>query len=94
MAIADHGLCSNSVPSDCKDATIELNMPTSAETWAHIRIPWSSVTPGIGSELSCVPLTGQNVVRLVIQPFMNYPPPNYTMAPGPYAIIVDNLRFF
>lgn len=91
---ADKGLCNNSVASDCKDATIELNMPASAETWSHIQIPWSSFTPGIGSGLSCVPLTGQNIVRLVIQPFMNYPPPNYTMAPGPYAILVDNVRFY
>ena len=33
-------------------------------------------------------------LQLAIQPFMNYPPPNYTLAPGPYTIAVDNVRFY
>jgi hypothetical protein len=41
-----------------------------------------------------VPVTGQNISRLGFQPFMSYPPPNYTLAPGPYAIAVDNVRFY
>ena len=51
-------------------------------------------TPGVGSGVSCVPTTGQNIVRIVIQPFMNYPPPDYMFAPGAYSLAVDNLRFY
>jgi hypothetical protein len=25
---------------------------------------------------------------------MSYPPPNYMLAPGPYSIAVDNVRFY
>jgi hypothetical protein len=41
-----------------------------------------------------VPVTGQNIVRIVIQPFMSYPPPNYLLQPGPYVMAVDNVRFY
>jgi len=91
---SDHGLCSNPASSDCKDANVELLLPPDAETWKDVQLPWSAFTPGVGSATSCIPVTGQNIVRIVIQPFMNYPPPNYTFEPGAYSIAVDNLRFY
>ncbi|HEX6273232.1 MAG TPA: hypothetical protein VFZ53_09335 [Polyangiaceae bacterium] len=91
---ADHGLCTNPNTSDCKPASLELTLPPDAETWKAVRVPWSALTPGVGSDTSCVPVTGQNVLRLVIQPFMSYPPPDYVFEPGSYAIAVDNLRFY
>ena len=94
IPVADNGRCDNATATDCKNATIELAMPVDGATWAQVQVPWSAFTPGVGSGRACVPLTGQNIVNLVIQPFMKYPPPNYTLEPGPYAIAVDNLRFF
>ena len=91
---SDHGLCDSTPSSDCKDATIELTLPADATTWTQVELPWSSFTPGVGSGQSCVPLTGQNLVRLVIQPLMRYPPPDYMFAPGPYTIAVDDVRFY
>jgi hypothetical protein len=91
---ADHGLCTNPNASDCKSALLELTLPSDAATWKAVRVPWSALTPGIGSDTSCVPVTGQNILRLVIQPFMNYPPPDYVFEPGPYVLAVDNLRFY
>jgi len=91
---SDHGLCDNPNASDCKDATIQLALPSDATTFAKIQLPWSAFTPGVGSALTCVPVTGQNIVRLVIQPLMNYPPPNYMFAPGAYSIAVDGLQFY
>jgi hypothetical protein len=91
---ADNGLCTSPTSGDCHDATIQLALGPDAETWQQVEIPWSALTPGIGSGLSCVPVTGQNIVRLVIQPFMNYPPPDYTMQPGPYSIAIDDVRFY
>ena len=91
---ADDGLCDNSDAADCKDANLELTLPADADTWESIQVPWSAFTPGVGSSLSCIPVTGQNIVRLVIQPFMNYPPPDYTFEAGPYAIAVDDVRFY
>jgi hypothetical protein len=92
--LADRGLCDNASAADCKPATLELALPADATTWAQFQVPWSSLTPGVGSAISCVPVTGQNIVRLVIQPFMRYPPPAYMLEPGPYAIAVDNVRFY
>ena len=92
--VADNGLCDSPTASDCKSATVERKLPADAATWMKVQVPWSSLTPGVGRALSCVPVTGQNITRLVIQPFMSYPPPNYTLAPGPYAIAVDNVRFY
>jgi hypothetical protein len=94
IATSDKGLCTNTTASDCKDATVELALPADAETWQQIQISWNSFTPGVGSALSCVPVTGQNIVRLVIQPFMKYPPPNYDFEPGPYRITIDNVQFY
>lgn len=91
---SDGGLCTNPTASDCKNATVEMELPADAETWTRVQVPWSALTPGVGSELSCVPVTGQNLVRLVIQPHMNYPPPDYSYEPGPYSIAVDNLTFY
>jgi hypothetical protein len=91
---SDHGLCSNATTTDCKDATVQLTLPADAGAWAPVRVPWDSLTPGVGSELSCVPVTGQNVVRLVIQPFMSYPPPDFMLVPGAYTLAVDNVRFY
>jgi hypothetical protein len=91
---ADSGRCENAVAGDCKNANIELALPADSATWAQVEVPWSAFTPGVGSGLSCVPLTGQNIVHLAINPFMRYPPPNYMLEPGPYAIAIDNLRFF
>ncbi len=91
---SDHGLCDNPTSSDCKDANLELKLPADATTWTKVRVPWSALTPGVGSSTSCVPVTGQNIMRIVIQPFMNYPPPNYTFEPGAYALAVDNLEFY
>ncbi len=91
---SDSGLCSNPTSSDCKDANVEFALPTDPATWTQIQVPWSLFTPGVGSGLSCVPVTGQNIVRLVIQPFMSYPPPNYTFQPGAYSIAVDNVKFY
>ena len=90
---ADNGLCSNLPASDCKDATFEFAIAGSTE-WTHVQVPWSMLTPGVGSDTSCVPVTGQNIARLVIQPFMNYPPPDYMFEPGAYQMAVDNLRFY
>jgi hypothetical protein len=90
----DNGLCNNASASDCKNASVELSIPADPGTWANVQLPWSAFTPGIGSGQSCVPLTGQNILQLSIQPQMNYPPPNYMLQPGPYAIAVDNLRFY
>lgn len=94
IAVGDAGLCDNPTPSDCKDATVEWTLPADAGTWRRVQVPWDSFTPGIGSATSCVPVTGQNLVRLVIQPFMSYPPPDYVLEPGAYAMTIDNVRFF
>jgi hypothetical protein len=94
IAITDKGLCDNATATDCKNASIERSLSPDAATWAHVQVPWSAFTPGVGSGRACVPVTGQNVVQLAIQPFMSYPPPNYMLAPGPYAIAVDNVRFY
>jgi hypothetical protein len=91
---ADSGLCSNANADDCKPATIDFPLPADATLWTQVQVPWAAFTPGVGSALACVPVTGQNIVRLVIQPFMSYPPPDYRLAPGPYVIAVDNLRFY
>lgn len=91
---ADRGLCDNANASDCKDATIELTLPSDATAWKKVQLPWSTFTPGVGSGRACVPLTGQNIMRIVIQPFMSYPPPNYVLEPGPYSLEIDDLRFF
>jgi hypothetical protein len=92
--VADNGLCDNPTASDCKSATVESALPADATTWMTVQVPWDSLTPGVGRARACVPVTGQNILRLVIQPFMSYPPPDYKLAPGPYAIAVDNLRFY
>jgi len=94
IAVKDNGLCDSATATDCKNAGIELPLASDAATWAHVQVPWSAFTPGVGSGRACVPVTGQNIVQLAIQPFMNYPPPNYTLAPGPYTIAVDNVRFY
>jgi hypothetical protein len=94
IAVKDGGLCDNATATDCRNANIEWTLPTDATTWAHVQVPWSAFTPGIGSGRACVPVTGQNVVQLAIQPLMSYPPPDYMLAPGPYAIAVDNVRFY
>ena len=91
---ADNGLCNNPTSSDCKDANIEFSLPTNEAEWSQVQVPWNSLTPGIGSNTSCVPATGQNFVRLVIQPFMSYPPPDYMFEPGAYTLAVDNVRFY
>ena len=91
---ADNGLCGNATASDCRNANIELTLPANNATWTQVQVPWSAFTPGVGSGRSCVPLTGQNIVNLAIQPFMSYPPPDYKLQPGPYSIAVDNVRFF
>ena len=89
-----NGLCNNANPNDCKNAAIALPMPADGATWATIRLPWGAFTPGIGSAQTCVPVTGQNIVQLVIQPLMKYPPPNYQFESGPYTLAVDDVRFF
>jgi hypothetical protein len=94
MPAGEHGLCDNSTSSDCKDANLEFVLPADAAEWMKVRVPWSALTPGIGSATSCVPVTGQNIVRIVIQPFMSYPPPDYMFQPGAYAITVDNIEFY
>ena len=91
---ADGGLCDTATADECKNANIELNLPSDPTTWERVRVPWSSFTPGVGSALACVPLTGQNIVRLVIQPFMTYPPPDFMFEPGAYSIAVDQIRFY
>jgi hypothetical protein len=91
---ADNGLCDNPTASDCKDANVEFSLPANTAEWSVVQVPWSAFTPGIGSSTSCVPATGQNVVRIVIQPFMRYPPPDYMFEPGAYTLAVDNLRFY
>ena len=88
------GLCSNASSSDCKGATLQLALPSDPETWMKVQVPWSAMTPGLGSQLACVPITGQNITQLVIQPFMSYPPPTYAFAPGPYKIAVDDWAFY
>jgi hypothetical protein len=92
--VADNGLCDNANSNDCKSASIDIPMPADPAAWTQVQVPWSALTPGVGRALSCVPVTGQNILRLVIQPFMRYPPPNYMLEPGPYSIVVDNVRFF
>jgi hypothetical protein len=91
---SDNGLCDNPTASDCKDANVEFSLPANPAEWMQVQVPWSAFTPGVGSSTSCVPVTGQNVTRIVIQPFMSYPPPDYTFEPGAYALAVDNLRFY
>lgn len=91
---ADNGLCNNATSSDCKDATITHALPPDPEQWLNIEIPWSALTPGVGSDTLCVPDTGQNIVRLVVQPLMTYAPPDWTFAPGPYSLTVDDVRFY
>jgi endo-1,4-beta-xylanase len=88
------GLCSSASSSDCKSASLEFVLPSDAQTWTKVQVPWNAMTPGLGSQAACIPVTGQNITQLVIQPFMNYPPPNYTFAPGPYQIAVDDLAFY
>jgi hypothetical protein len=92
--VSDNGLCDNPTASDCKSAAVEWALPADATTWMQVQVPWDALTPGVGRALSCVPVTGQNITRLVIQPFMSYPPPDFKLAPGPYVIVVDNLRFY
>jgi len=94
MPVADRGLCANASSSDCKDANIEFTLAADAAAWQRVQVPWSALTPGIGSATACVPVTGQNVVRLVIQPFMSYPPPDYVIEPGAYSIAIDNIGFY
>jgi hypothetical protein len=94
IATADNGLCNNPTATDCKDANVEFSLPADPAEWFRVLVPWSAFTPGIGSGASCVPATGQNVVRIVIQPFMSYPPPDYTFEPGAYTLTIDNLRFY
>jgi hypothetical protein len=89
-----NGLCDNATSSDCKDATVESTLPADAGTWTRVRVPFDSLTPGVGSRLACVPVTGQNLVRIVIQPFMSYPPPDFMLVPGAYTLAVDNVGFF
>ena len=91
---ADKGLCDNASSADCKDANIQLSLPADADTWLDVELPWSALTPGVGSDGSCIPVTGQNVTRIVIQPLMNYPPPDFTFEAGSYSIAVDNLRLY
>jgi hypothetical protein len=91
---ANSGLCNNATASDCKNASIVLPMPADATTWAPVQLPWSAFTPGAGNAQACMPVTGQNIVQLAIQPYMNYPPPNYTLQPEPYAIALDNVQFY
>jgi hypothetical protein len=91
---ADSGLCDNPTASDCRTATLERALPADAATWMKVQAPWDSFTPGVGRALACVPVTGQNVTRLVIQPFMKYPPPTYALEPGPYRIAVDDVRLY
>lgn len=91
---ADHGLCEKQTASDCKDPTTELMLPPDPTTWTKVQVPWSAFTPGLGRGAACVPVTGQNIQRIVIQPFMNYPPPDYMFAPGAYTLAVDNVRFY
>jgi hypothetical protein len=92
--VSDNGLCDNPTASDCKSASVEWALPADATSWMQVQVPWDALTPGVGRALACVPVTGQNITRLVIQPFMSYPPPDYKLAPGPYVIAVDNLRFY
>jgi hypothetical protein len=92
--IANGGLCDNPTATDCKNATIELHLPTDPAAWTKVQLPWSAFTPGVGSMQACVPVTGQNIAQLSIQPLMSYPPPTYSLAPGPYTIAIDNLRFY
>ena len=92
--VADKGLCDSPTASDCKTAQVSFALPADATTWMHVQVPWDVYTPGVGSGHACVPVTGQNIVRLVIQPFMNYPPPDFKLAPGPYVMAVDNVRFY
>ena len=94
IAVADDGLCDNATAGDCKNANVERPLGADAATWAHVQVPWRAFTPGVGSGRACVPVTGQNIVQLAIQPLMSYPPPNYMLAPGPYTIAVDNVRFY
>ena len=94
IAVKDNGLCDNATAADCRNASVESTLAADATTWARVQVPWSAFTPGVGSGRACVPVTGQNIVQLALQPLMNYPPPNYTLAPGPYTIAVDNVRFY
>jgi hypothetical protein len=91
---ADDGLCNNPSSSDCKDANVEFSLPANAEEWTEVQVPWSAFTPGIGSNTACIPANGQNIMRIVVQPFMSYPPPDYMLEPGAYALAVDNVRFY
>lgn len=88
------GLCSNASPTDCKSATLQLALPADPETWVKVQVPWNAMTPGIGSNTACIPVTGQNLSQLVIQPFMAYPPPSFMLEHGPYQIAVDDLAFY
>ncbi|MGC4069355.1 MAG: hypothetical protein QM784_32840 [Polyangiaceae bacterium] len=92
--VAENGLCDNAVASDCKDPRIEMPLPKDPETWIKVQVPWSALTPGVGSGFSCIPLTGQNIVRIVIQPYMSYPPPDFKYKAGPYSLTVDNISFY
>lgn len=88
------GLCKSSGANDCKSAALQFALPADAETWMKVQVPWSAMTPGLGSQAACVPVTGQNLAQLVIQPFMAYPPPDFKLAPGPYQIAVEDLAFY
>ena len=91
------GLCNSSIADDCKSAALQFALPADPETWLKVQVPWSAMTPGLGgtaSQAACVPVTGQNLTQLVVQPFMAYPPPDFKLAPGPYRITVDDLAFY
>jgi hypothetical protein len=94
MPSADGGLCDNATATDCKDASLRVALPSDPDEWKRIQIPWSAFTPGVGSDTSCVPLTGENVARLVIQPQMVYAPPDWAFAPGAYSVALDDIRFY
>lgn len=94
IPVANGGLCNDASADGCKDATLELTLPADTSAWTKVRVPWDALTPGVGNDLTCVPVTGQNVVRLVIQPFMSYPPPDFMLVPGAYTLAIDNVRFY
>jgi hypothetical protein len=91
---SDNGLCGSPTASDCKSASVERALPPDPTAWMQVQVPWDSLTPGVGSGGTCVPVTGQNITHLVIQPLMSYPPPDYKLAPGPYVMAVDDVRFY
>jgi hypothetical protein len=74
----------------CKAPGLQFAIPA---TWTLKQLPWGAFVGGI-SNSGCAGAPGSGILRLVLQPFESYPPPNYQVSPMPYFLEVDNVSFY